>query len=81
MEEELDPIAKVAEDASIDIANDVGMQEVKNKVEGILENSPNTSRDNVVDVKEPDKGNLSSMVDPVVNSQVTQKRKEDLILQ
>lgn len=69
LQEELDPIAKVAEDTSIDISNDVGMQEVKNKVEGILENSPKTSHDNVVDVKEPDEGNLSSMVDPVVNSQ------------
>lgn len=69
LQEELDPIAKVAEDTSIDISNDVGMQEVQNKVEGILENSPKTSHDNVVDVKEPDEGNLSSMVDPVVNSQ------------
>lgn len=66
LQEELDSIAKVAED---DISNDAGMQEVQNKVGGILENSLKTSHDNVVDMKEPDEGNLSSMRDLVVNSQ------------
>lgn len=66
LHEELDSIAKVAED---DISNDAGMQEVQNKVGGILENSLKTSHDNMVDMKEPDEGNLSSMRDLVVNSQ------------
>lgn len=66
LQEELDSIAKVAED---DISNDAGMQEVQNKVGGILENSLKTGHDNVVDMKEPDEGNLSSMRDLVVNSQ------------
>lgn len=42
---------------------------MQNKVGGILENSLKTSHDNVVDMKEPDEGNLSSMRDLVVNSQ------------
>ncbi|ESR58152.1 hypothetical protein CICLE_v100185962mg, partial [Citrus x clementina] len=66
LQEELDSIAIVAED---DISNDAGMQEVQNKVGGILENSLKTNHDNVVDMKEPDEGNLSSMRDLVVNSQ------------
>lgn len=59
----------MAEDTSIDFSNDAGVQETQNKVEGILENSPKTSHDNVVDMEEPDEGNHSSMGDPVVNSQ------------
>lgn len=56
LQEELDSIAKVAGDTSIDISDDA-------------ENSLKTSHDNVVDMKVPDEDNLSSMGDLVVNSQ------------